>query len=105
VLGRTEITGPARKREVIAAIKEAIKHPGRLAKCFIPRHVLRIENENDTIALVICFECGIYQLFRNKIERFEKQGRVGTSAEKLFNEILTEAGIPVAPMPGSHADG
>jgi hypothetical protein len=96
LLGRTEITGPARKREVIAAIKEAIKHPGRLAGCFFPRHVLRIENENEIIDLVICFECGSYQVHRNKIERAEG-GRVGTSAEKLFNEILTEAGIPLAP--------
>src|SRR4051794_30201967 len=43
VLGRLEIRDPARKQEIVARLKDGLAQPkGDMARCFMPRHGIRI---------------------------------------------------------------
>jgi hypothetical protein len=98
VLGRVEITDPALRREVIAAVKRDIRNPySPQSKCFKPRHVLRIVKGGRTVDVVICFECHGYEVHRDNAPRVGPTPRIGESSNPLLNKILTDAGVPIAP--------
>jgi hypothetical protein len=98
VLGRVEITDPALRREVIAAVKRDIRNPySPQSKCFWPRHVLRIVKGGRTDDVVICLQCHGYEVHRDGAPRVGPTPNIGESSKPLLNTILTDAGVPIAP--------
>jgi hypothetical protein len=97
VLGKTEITARAKKREVIAAIKYDLRHRGGHGGRIEPHHALRIENNGQIIDLIICFECGYYELYRNN--ELGQSGSIGRSAERLINAASEGAGVTLTSKP------
>jgi len=58
VLGKIEIKEAAKRDEILAALKSGIdKSDGTVAKCFWPRHGIRVVEKGKTTDYVICFEC------------------------------------------------
>jgi hypothetical protein len=97
ILGEIEITDPVKKRTVLEAVKHSIRRgPNEGAKCFIPRHALRIGNDKEEVELVICFECRWYYLHRSDGQE-PVRNTIASDAEPLLNGLLTDAGIPLAP--------
>lgn len=97
VLGKVEIkTGDARK-QLIAALKDAIeKGKGLpLPKCFWPRQALRAIEDGKTIDYVICFECSQFTVI---IDGKRSPTRpLDPSVQPTFDKPLNDAGIPLAP--------
>ncbi len=102
ILGRTKL-GKEQRRKVLTAMSEATKKAGLGgAGCFIPRHGLRATHKGITVGLVICFECGKIDLYYGESDQYHTL--VSNTPAKLFNEILTEAKIPLPDQPDESPD-
>jgi hypothetical protein len=101
VLGKTEITDPAKRREVISVVKKAIRNgPDRGFVCFVPRHVLHISKQGETLDVAICFECLRYRVCPADSDEPKAGGTISRDAQPLLDGILTDAGVPLAPKSG-----
>jgi hypothetical protein len=95
VLGKLEITDAAKRDEIVAALKDGLaRSDGRMAKCFWPRHAIRVLEKGHSIDYVICFEC--YQLEIHK-GASKSVKPVTREPQPVFNKFLKEASIPLAP--------
>lgn len=102
ILGRTKL-GKEQRRKVLTAMSEATKKAGLGgAGCFIPRHGLRATHKGITVGLVICFECGKIDLYYGESDQYHTL--VSNTPAKLFNEILSEAKIPLPDQPDESPD-
>lgn len=101
VLGQVEITDPVHRREIVAAVKEAIRnpHPDRLG-CWMPRHVLRLVKNGKMIDLVICFECHAYTIHVNHESQASAGGGIHPDGQAVLDKCLKDAGIPISPKIG-----
>ncbi len=58
VLGKVEIVSAQDRTAILASVKKGIaKSDGTEAKCFWPRHGIRLTQSGKTIEYVICFQC------------------------------------------------
>lgn len=56
VLGKIEMTDAAECDELITALKNGVS-TSNVARCFWPRHAIRVMKNGRTTDYVICFEC------------------------------------------------
>ncbi len=94
VLGKTTVKG-ADAKKVATGLAKGVADGDSGAKCFIPRHGVRVTHDKKTYDLVICFECHwvyVYTDADDKPQRFATTG----AAEKAINELLTAAKVPLA---------
>lgn len=97
-LGQLALTDPKMRAAAVGAVTDAIHHADRhyMARCFSPRHALRVTAAGRVFDFVICYECG-------QIRLFEKGNFVATigipSTPEALNQLLSEAGIPLAEPP------
>jgi hypothetical protein len=93
ILGKITLKDDA-ARSVREAVHAGAKDSdGRVAKCFIPRHGLRL----GTMDLVICFECLQGYVYRGgeQVDSFLTTG----APAKILNKALTDAGVPLPAPP------
>lgn len=102
VLGRVEIGDPARRREIMAAVRDGIRNaPTEPKACFFPRHMLRVGKDGKTVDVVICFQCDNYRLYRVGTDAgLIGGGQISSAGQPALDKILTDAGIPLAPRLG-----
>ncbi|MDB6121223.1 MAG: hypothetical protein JWQ71_216 [Pedosphaera sp.] len=93
VLGKTEIKKPDARKELLGALYQGIADSsGAIAKCFNPRHGISVTYSNETVDLLICFEC-------HQIVTFSPHGKMVTTTDspmKVFNSALKKANLPVS---------
>jgi hypothetical protein len=93
VLGKTEIRDAGARSELLRALYKGIADSdGLVAACFNPRHGISATLGDETVDLVICFECG-------SIKTHAKAGRsvlTTSSPEQTFNHALATAGLPIS---------
>jgi hypothetical protein len=98
VLGRTEVKDKATRERIVAALTKGIaENKGNLARCFNPRHGISATQGGTTVDLVICFEC-----LQIRVAVNGKDGPlvlVTESPEPVFDKVLKDAGVPLAPKP------
>lgn len=100
VLGKVEVSDPARRREVIAAIAGAVRDKSVVqSKCFDPRHAVRVVKGDQTIELVICFSCHNYEGYRQGVRVTHLTPSISDTAQPLLDQTLREAGVPLAAAP------
>jgi hypothetical protein len=93
VLGKVVIEDEADRRELVATLQDAVvNHDGMIAECFLPRHAVVAIAGGKRFEIIICFECNSYEISGTPIG-----GMISRRAETSFNDILTRAGIPIAP--------
>lgn len=98
VLGRVVVENPLVHQQVIKSVLASVDGAdGSRALCFTPRHALRVKRGVDELDLLICYQCR-YII----VQRGNDQWEVGvsSSSKALLNQLLTEAGIPLAPEEG-----
>jgi hypothetical protein len=97
VLGKTVVEDAKVRQEVVAALYKGIAESGGVAGCFRPRHGLRVTSGEQSVDLVICFECLWIQVHVGG-----KEVPVWTSfaAQPVLNRILRAANVPLAAKPG-----
>jgi hypothetical protein len=94
VLGKTEIVDGQQRLEVLAALRSAINQGKHTAKCFWPRHAIRIVSKGKMTEYLICFECAQVHIYRD--------GGVTVQAingvqQDVLDQYLKDAGVPLAP--------
>jgi hypothetical protein len=95
VLGKVEIKDAGKREEIFAVLEKGIRDSdGRIAKCFLPRHVVRAVSKGKTVDYIVCFQCLQVQVVADG-----KSKTLPITAEPLavFNRHLKAAGIPLAP--------
>jgi hypothetical protein len=95
VLGKVEVTDPARRQEIIRALREGLAPKDTpMARCFFPRHGVRAVEKDRTVDYIICFECSRIQIHENgQLKTIPTTG----SPRAVLNRSLKEAGIPLTP--------
>jgi len=96
VLGQTSVSDPAVRGRLNAALRSGVKVSLQSRKrCFNPRHGIRVTSGGVTTDLLICFECELGVVFRDR-ERVAEWETTGRSPQAVFDEVLGEAGVPLA---------
>lgn len=97
VLGKVEIADPEQRRAIINAVNAATRDKSEVqAKCFIPRHAIRMVKGSETLDVVICFQCRNYERFPPRPLSGNHYEPIASSAQPLLDEALRNAGIPLA---------
>lgn len=98
VLGRVAIGDPGQRREVVERVRQAIRDgPGQPARCFIPRHVVRVAKGGSVTDVVVCFECLRYRVYRDGQDEPGTGRTIASDAQPYFDKLLTDAAVPLAP--------
>ena len=89
ILGKASFASDDARKKLLSpfyqAVIDAHKKDSSPAKCFQPRHGLRIHHQGKKMDLVICFQCHRFLLFAD----FAKQR--GFSIEHTFSQNFTKA--------------
>ena len=96
VLGKTSVKDAETRKKLVAALQKGVaENDGTVARCFNPRHGIRVTQDGKTADFVICFEC--YQV---KAFAADKPASflVTRSPQPAFDAVLTEAKVPL-PQP------
>lgn len=62
ILWRTIVTDPATQERIIDIVNSGVSYFASPAKCFNPRHGVRLSRGKRTVDLVICYECSSIQI-------------------------------------------
>jgi hypothetical protein len=93
VLGKAELTDANERAQLLGDFYQGVKDArGAVGNCFAPRHGISATLGDDTVDLVICFECWT-------VLTFAKHGRdVGVTdlPQAAFNRVLEREKIPIA---------
>jgi BON domain-containing protein len=94
VLGKTEIRDPDERKRLLRALYRATDDGGVPAQCFNPRHGINARLGDDTVDLVICFECSELKAYgKNGVL---VRGMTGTGSPlETFNFAIERAGLPL----------
>ncbi len=95
VLGQIELSSAGERRQLLEAIYRGIhESEGMAAACFNPRHGIHAVRAQDTVDLVICFECLSMQVYG-------PSGRdsvlTHSSVEPSVSAIYRSNGLKIAP--------
>jgi hypothetical protein len=102
ILGQFDIKSDATRTELVAALNQGIgaKHrlhiPGSInaaPSCFNPRHAIRVKKGNETVDLLICFQCQKIEITANQANKW--YFLTSNEPATLFNEVLKQAGVPL----------
>jgi hypothetical protein len=99
VLGETAIKDSMQCRTVLASVEQSVAAPGEWgAKCFDPRHALRVKYEGHTLDFVICFECRWIYIFGDgkKLEDVALNDKAKAEFQPVLDKILTAAKVHLA---------
>jgi len=95
VLGRTTVKGEADLKALATALKKGVAEGEGGARCFIPRHGVRVTHAGKTYDLLICFECHWVYVFTDKSDK-PLVLMTADTPQKVLNTILTDAKVPLA---------
>ncbi len=94
VLGKTTVKADDAKKAA-AALKKGVEEGESGARCFIPRHGIRVVHDKKTYDFVICFECRWVYVFTDANDK-PHLFMISESPQKPLNAILTAAKVPLA---------
>jgi len=95
IIGRTVVSDAGRKARLASEFAGAMKVFGPndpRAACFFPRHGIRVVHERNTYDFLICFECAQVKVYASGNDLYQ----VGGGPEKILDQMLTAAGIPLS---------
>ena len=93
VLGKTTVQDAETRKRLLAALEKGVAdNKGVVARCFNPRHGIRVTHEGKTADFVICFEC-----FQVKAFAGDKPASflVTDSPQPAFDQVLKDAKVPL----------
>jgi hypothetical protein len=94
ILGKTVLADQKRTQVVQAVHGDIARWNGDMALCFYPRHGIEVSKEGVHYHFLICYECGVLEVFGPA----GPPTVIGISGSgDAFNKILNAVGIPLAP--------
>jgi hypothetical protein len=96
VVGKIRVNDPAMRKRLLGALDASVRAENESAKCFDPRHAIRVRHSGRTFYLVICFHCNNVYIYSD--DNLEHQDYIATNISPLdiFDEALKAANIPLA---------
>src|SRR5262249_28902120 len=96
ILGKTTVKDGRTLKSLRAALLKSVEESdGIAAVCFNPRHAIRVTVDKKQVDFIICFEC-----FQMRILSKEDKLMTGVlltdTAQPVFDQILRDAGVPLA---------
>lgn len=95
VLGKTTIRDKATRTALAKAVKKGVDDGKDGARCFIPRHGLRMTHAGTSYDVLICFECHWLYIYTEGTDR-PLVLMVSESPQKELNKILKASKVPLA---------
>ena len=95
VLGQAQLDQESAAKITTALLDGIANAPNYVAACFNPRHGLRITGDENSIDVVICFEC--VQVYVYSGETRLANLRVAQSPLKSFDAVVNSHGLPKPP--------
>ena len=93
VLGKTEIRDQKERAALLGALYKGIADSGGfVGLCFNPRHGISATLGDETVDLLICFECLSIQVYAKE----QKTILTTASPQSTFNRALERASLPIA---------
>ena len=93
VLGKTQIADTKTRAKLLATFNDGMARAEVAAACFSPRHGIRAVQGGKSVDVVICFECLNFYVYA---EGMKGSGMITNAPRATFDQVLSEAGIPVA---------
>lgn len=94
ILGATIIKDADVRARIVAALEKGVENgPANGAKCFDPRHGIRVTKDNKTVDFVICFECRYVAVFA--ADKHLKTCLTTDDPQPVFDTVLKEAKVPL----------
>ena len=98
-LGQTTVKEAEQRKKLLTAFEKGVEiEIAKVAKCFEPRHGIRMVHEGKTIDLVICFTC--YRVLVFAGEEQEQSFQIEDSPRAVFDQMLKDAKVRLPPPPG-----
>jgi len=94
ILGKTEIRDRDEREQLLGALYKGIDEATVPANCFGPRHGISATLGDETVDLVICFECLQIQIFPQDCLLLTSD-----TPNNTFNAALVRANVPLAKPP------
>jgi hypothetical protein len=96
VIGKIKVNDPVMRKRLLGAFDASVRAENESAKCFDPRHAIRVQHSGKTFYLVICFHCNNVYIYSD--DDLDHQDYVSTDISPLtiFDEVLKAANIPLA---------
>jgi hypothetical protein len=89
ILGQTTVRD---KGGVVKAIEKGVADwDGLVARCFRPRHGIRVQSGSSIVELVICFECGLILTYVNG--DWSESVYTLESAQPTLDSVLKKANV------------
>jgi hypothetical protein len=98
ILGRAHLTDPGERRALIEAVYRGFN--GLLepaAACFNPRHGLRARRGEQTVEILLCYECSTARIFSAAHESGAEAAALAKVGEDVLDGLLKAHGLPKAP--------
>ncbi|HEX4792388.1 MAG TPA: hypothetical protein VH370_01265 [Humisphaera sp.] len=96
ILGELKAPDNSVRQKLSEALRSGVNaSDGRMKACFNPRHGIRVTHSGVVTDYVVCFECLQIEVWRN--DKMVAHMLTNSSPEPLFDAILREAGVPLAP--------
>lgn len=94
ILGSHVIKDGDARAKLVDSLDQAVANAKAIAGCFNPRHGIRAKLKDESVDLVICFECANLHVHG---PGDNKEGlMVLSSPQSLFDDVLRKADIPLA---------
>lgn len=94
ILGKLQIGTPEQRMHLMNQLTDAIKKSdGTMAKCFWPRHGIRVVDNEKTVDYLICFECLQFHVYE---DGKDERKAITRDPQEPWNRLLTAAGITLA---------
>ncbi len=90
VLGKATVKG--KDLEAIVKAVEGAVGKGRGAKCFLPRHAIRVTSGGKTADLLICFECEWVYVYEGGKKTADP---TVSNVQPVLDRVLKAAGVPL----------
>lgn len=94
------VTNANIRNDLVTALKRSVEeNTNMVARCFSPRHGIRVIYDGKTNDLAICFQCLRVLDYQNDHEEKPEEFLIRDSTrstESLFNRVLMKQKIPLA---------
>jgi hypothetical protein len=93
VLGHAEIHDKKQRNALLTAFYDAVANSnGDVGTCFLPRHAIRAVSGNESVDLVICFQCIQVEIYRPG-QSEKKVVPITDSPKSVFDHAVERAGL------------
>jgi hypothetical protein len=96
VIGKIIVKDMALRNRLLAVFDAGVREPAEPAKCFDPRHAIRVRHAGKTFYLTICFHCNQVYVFVDDRLNDKYDFLTAKSPLPVFDEELKSAGVPLA---------